>query len=127
MTALGKLFEIVQKDEVFNLEPEELAVALLRALDETKSDPINPSSIISFEWLKLALDGVKNNCTGVKPRSESEYDDILFILMEAWQWLVSEVLVAPRPTHLASSTTIMMSGPTYFITRQGKLRIKEAE
>ena len=124
MTALGRLFEIVQRKDVLTLELEELGVVLLKALEETDSKRINPASIISFEWLKLALDGNNKKSTGIFPFSESEYDDILFVLMEAWQWLEREVLVARRPTHLSGSTTIMMTGPEYFVTRRGKDRIK---
>ena len=124
MTPLGRLFQIIQKQDVFTLELEELGVALLKALEETDSKRIDPFSIISFEWLKLALDGDNGKYTRIYPGSDSEYDDILFVLMEAWQWLVREVLVAQKPTHLSRSTTIMMTGPEYFVTRRGKDRIK---
>ena len=43
----------------------------------------------------------------------------LFALMEAWQCLVCERFVAPRPTRLAGSTNIS-SNITYFVTRRGK-------
>ena len=47
------------------------------------------------------------------------YQEILFALMEAWQHLVCEGFVAPRPTKLArpqypSNTTL------YFVTRKGQ-------
>ena len=125
MTALGTLFQNIQKEDIFTLGLEDLGVALLKAFEETDSKRINPSSALSFEWLKLALNGNNNTSASASSLSESEYDDILFVLMEAWQWLEHELLVAKRPTHLSGSTTIMMVGPEYFVTRLGKDRIKE--
>ena len=47
------------------------------------------------------------------------YEDVLFALMEAWQCLLSEGFVAPRPANLRS-TTGMSQNTTYFVTRRGK-------
>ena len=44
-------------------------------------------------------------------------DEILFALMEAWQWLENEGLVAQRPTSLSSGASI---DTKYFVTRRGK-------
>ena len=53
-------------------------------------------------------------------------DKILFALMEAWQWLEREGLVAPRPTSLSSETVVMAAGSTYFVTSRGK-KVKQRE
>ena len=52
-------------------------------------------------------------------------DEILFRLMEAWQWLEREGLVAPRPPNLFNIRST--AGLTeYFVTRRGK-SIKTSE
>ena len=123
MTALVRLFEIVQKDEIFDLELKELAVALLKALDETESERINPHSIITYERLKQALVDESSKYTTIE--GQAEYDRILFVLMEAWQWLVREVFVAQRPIHLSSGHTINLGWSEYFVTRRGKNKLTE--
>ena len=92
-----KLFELLpDADHLLSLQPEELAGPLLISLDG--SDYIEPFTIISFDLIQ-------------KYPAKHE-QDILFALMEAWQWLEREGFVAPRPN--GSSTR------SYFVTRRGK-------
>ena len=61
-------------------------------------------------------------CTDDNPNLNYPYkshEDVLFALMEAWQCLLSEGFVAPRPANLRS-TTGMSQNTTYFLTRRGK-------
>ena len=61
-------------------------------------------------------------CTDDNPNLNypyKSYEDILFVLMEAWQCLLSEGFIAPRPANLRS-TTGMSQNMTYFVTRRGK-------
>ena len=53
------------------------------------------------------------------------HDEVLFALMEAWQWLQREGFVALCPTSLSSITSAGMI-TTYFVTRRGK-KIKTPE
>ena len=46
-------------------------------------------------------------------------DEILFALMEAWQWLEREGFIALKPTQLSHQTSAGML-TTYFVTRRGK-------
>ena len=109
-----KLFELLPDAEhLLSLQPEELAGPLLISLDG--SDYINPSDIISFGLMDLYFHAT--------PKARQEYpaehdDEILFALMEAWQWLQREGFVAPRPTNLSKGTSV--GGVTYFVTRRGK-------
>lgn len=105
-----KLFEILPNaDDLLSLEPEELAGPLLVSLEG--SDYINPLEVISYELLEEA-DNQEYLSKGA--------NEILFALMEAWQWLEREGLVAPRPTSLSSETVVMATGTTYFVTSRGK-------
>lgn len=105
-----KLFEILPNaDDLLSLEPEELAGPLLVSLQ--RSDYINPLEVISYELLEEA---------DIQEYLSKGANDILFALMEAWQWLEREGLVAPRPTSLSSETIVMATGTTYFVTSRGK-------
>ncbi len=96
-TIFPKLFELLpDAGHLLSLQPEELAGPLLISLDG--SDYIEPFAIISFDLIQ-------------KYPAKHE-QDILFALMEAWQWLEREGFVAPRPN--GSSTR------SYFVTRRGK-------
>lgn len=91
---------------VLALEPEELAAVALELLtssDHNEPSRLHPSGFTSPETI------------GKYP--DDQRQDIAFALMESWQWLVQEGLIAPRP------------GDTfgwYFITRRGK-KIKNRE
>ena len=102
----SKLFEMLpEADQLLSLEPEELAGPLLVALDG--SDYINPFEVISIGPLRR------------EEYPAEHHDEILFALMESWQWLASEGFVAPRPTGLSEGTSI--PGATlYFVTKRGK-------
>lgn len=117
MPIFPKLLEMLpDADHLLNLEPEELAGPLLVSLEG--SERINPEDIISHDPMSRAITGDL-----VEKYPRSCHDDILFALMEAWQWLKSEVLVAPRPAILATSKTAFNGPAPYFVTRRGK-RIK---
>ena len=110
-----KLFELLPDAEhLLSLQPEELAGRLLISLDG--SDRIKPFEIISIESLRSCV----QTQPSVRERYPAEHDDeILFALMEAWQWLECEGFVAPRPTNLSEGTS--GGGVTsYFVTRRGK-------
>ena len=106
-----KLFELLpDAEQLLSLQPEELAGPLLISLDG--SDDIEPFVIISFHLMQLYF--------SAQPKARQKYpakheQDILFALMEAWQWLEREGFVAPRPN--GSSTGRRIS---YFVTRRGK-------
>jgi len=104
MTTLAEI--IPDPDAVLALEPEELAGVALELL--TSSGPnepsrLNPSSFTSSQTM------------GDYPRNRR--DEIEYALMEGWQWLVQEGLIAPRPGD---------SHGWHFITRRGK-KIKNRE
>jgi len=104
MTTLAEL--IPDPDAVLALEPEELAGVALELLSSSgPNEPsrLHPSSFTSSQTI------------GDYPRNRKE--EIEFALVEGWQWLVQEGLIAPRPgdTH-----------GWHFITRRGK-KIKNRE
>ncbi|MCK4619385.1 MAG: hypothetical protein KAT52_05535, partial [Desulfobacterales bacterium] len=98
MTTLAEI--IPDPDAVLALEPEELAGVALELLSSSgPNEPsrLHPSSFTSSQTI------------GDYPRNRKE--EIEFALIEGWQWLVQEGLIAPRPgdTH-----------GWHFITRRGK-------
>ena len=109
----SKLFELLpDAEDLLNLEPEELAGYLLVSL-ENKERTI-PENVIAHNDMQSEIDrnshiNYPNGC----------HEDVLFALMEAWQYLVSERFVAPRPTNLPRKQVIT-SVTTYFVTRRGK-------
>ena len=107
------LFELLpDANDLLSLEPEELAGPLLISL--RNSEKINPGSTIGYDSMEREI----NNKSHLKyPHGSRE--EVLFALMEAWQWLVREGFVAPRPTKLARNDTISTT-TTYFVTRRGK-------
>ena len=115
-TIFPKLFEMLPEAELFlNLEPEELAGPLLVALEG--SDNIIPRNIISFSVMSLCFNSMPKEKSQKYP-SEHQ-DNMLFALMEAWQWLEREGFVALRPTNL-SNLKSAGSISTYFVTKRGK-------
>lgn len=111
-----KLFDILpDADSLLSFEPEELAGPLLASLqDEQDNQRIIPSNVISHDPMLRALS------REMRQKYPPEYDNkILFALMEAWQWLENEGLVAPRPTNLSGETS---TGDiiVYFVTRRGQ-------
>lgn len=114
----SKLFEMLpDAEQLLNLEPGELAGRLLVSLEDREQinleDEITPKSI---EW------EIKNGVNRNNPNLNYPYkshEGVLFALMEAWQCLLSEGFVAPRPANLRS-TTGMSQNTTYFVTRRGQ-------
>jgi hypothetical protein len=104
MTTLAEL--IPDPEAVLALEPEEIAGVALELLSSSgPNEPsrLHPSSFTSSQTI------------GDYPGNRKE--EIEFALIEGWQWLVQEGLIAPRPgdTH-----------GWHFITRRGK-KIKNRE
>ena len=110
-----KLLEMLpDADFLLKLEPEELAGYLLESLEGSQN--INPESVISHDYLLRSLEAK----TELRQKYPPGHDDeILFALMEAWQWLEREGFVAPRPTRLSGRTSIRVV-TTYFVTRRGQ-------
>ena len=97
MNPLSKLSELISVENPTTFKTEELGRYFLLAL-EGESD-IYPLSIVDIENLVEAIDkGKFDRYTGRLPRSDSEYDAILFALMEAWQWLLSKAYIATKTT-----------------------------
>ena len=113
----SKLFEILpDAEDLLNLEPEELAGPLLVSLEG--SEQINLQIIIGYDRMAWEINQNALNIPNLNyPKGIRE--DVLFALMEAWQCLVSEGLVAPRPTDLPKDYS-RTSATTYFVTRRGK-------
>lgn len=104
---MAKLADLIpDPSSVLALEIEELAGVALELLTSVGLD--EPS--------RLHPSGFTHTTT-IGNYPESQRQDIEFALMEAWQWLVQEGLIAPLPGN---------SGGWYFITRRGK-KIKNRE
>ena len=114
----SKLFEILpDAEDLLSLEPEELAGPLLVSLADRKQ--INLEDEITHKSIEWEIkDGVNRNNPNLNYAYKS-HEDVLFALMEAWQCLLSEGFVAPRPANLRS-TTGMSQNTTYFVTRRGQ-------
>ena len=117
MTALNRLFEMISVENAKTLKVEELGQYFLLALND--GSDIYPFTIVDIEFLVEAIDkGNFDRYTGRRPRSDSEYDEVLFALMEAWQWLLSKAYIAPKPRHTAKYH-VVMGETNYFITKLG--------
>ena len=113
MPFFSNLFELLpDADHLLSLEPEELAGPLLISLEY--KEQITPENIIGYESMVREIDN-KSHLN----YPDGSREEVLFVLMEAWQCLVNEGFVAPRPTNLARSRTINPT-TTYFVTRRGK-------
>ena len=111
-----KLFEMLpDANSLLRLEPEELAGPLLVSLEDNQR--IDPGSTISFDFMERSFEVMPRELRQRYPREHD--DEILFRLMEAWQWLENEGLVAPRPTSLSRERVIDAS-IKYFVTKRGK-------
>ena len=98
-------------EHLLSLEPEELAGSLLLSLEGSKE--------IKIENL---IDG-KQLLREIESRSDIKYpegclDDLLYALMEAWQWLEYEGFVARRPANLVADKNLWEW--THFVTRRGQ-------
>ena len=114
----SKLFEILPDAEhLLSLSAEELAGPLLVSLEG--SEQINLEIEITHRSIEWEIqNGVNRNNPNLNYPHKS-HEDVLFALMEAWQCLLSERFVAPRPPNLAS-TKGMSQNTTYFVTRRGQ-------
>ena len=120
---MAHLLDILQDAEtVLNLKPEELGELLLVYLQD--SQEIYPNSLISYRGLFERLDNSyrlseeqrrEMRCRYPRDRDEA----VLCALMEGWQWLLVERLVAPRPEMERENRTA--GAMIYFVTRLGKL------
>ena len=123
MPIFFKLFELLPDAEhLLSLEPEELAGPLLISLvslDDHQS--IRPEGIISFGAMSSVMNHKSNQMKAdlLQRYPPESHDEVLFALMEAWQWLQREGFVALCPTSL-SSITSAGTITTYFVTRRGK-------
>ena len=114
MSFFSELFKLLpDADHLLSLEPENLAGPLLISLED--SQWITPNEVISHESMKYAIQRDLESKYPYKCR-----DDVLFALMEAWQWLEHEGFVAPMPTSLVSISTTANYGTQYFITKRGR-------
>ena len=111
-----KLFDILPDvDSLLSLEPEELAGPLLVSLEG--SQDISPENVISHHLMLISFEGGRRQMRQQYPPKHD--DEILFALMEAWQWLEREGFIALKPTQLSRQTSAGML-TTYFVTRRGK-------
>jgi uncharacterized protein (TIGR02391 family) len=104
MTTLAEL--IPEADAVLALEPEELAGVALELI--SSSGPNEPSRLHPMSF-------TSSQTIGDYPANRK--DEIECALIESWQWLLQEGLIAPRP----GDTT-----GWHFITRRGK-KVKNRE
>lgn len=117
------LLETLQNaDYLLSLEPEELAGPLLAYLDSSQS--IYPEQLISYTGMFERYDQFPPRISEDKQREmrqkypRERENAILCALMEAWQWLERERLVAPKPLF---EREIRVGGSTpYFVTRRGQ-------
>ena len=110
------LLDILQDAEhVLNLELEELGKLLLDFLDGNQD--------IRISFLSYGRDSLfwsnQNQRADMRERYPSDREEaVLYALMEAWHWLQTEGLVAPRPVMRGE---MRMGGDgKYFVTRRGK-------
>ena len=108
MTALADLLD--KPDELLELDPEDLAVPLLRHIEETwRSGDRGPPHRGNFmNSLNIRLHG-----DDVPPDTA---DEILKALTETWMWLEHERLLAPLPAQDAQ-----------YITKRGKQFLEHAD
>ena len=114
----SKLFQMLpDAEQLLSLSAEELAGPLLVSLEG--SEQINLEDEITHKSIEWEIkNGVNRNNPNLNYPHKS-HEDVLFALMEAWQCLLSERFVAPRPPNLRS-TTGMSQNTTYFVTRRGQ-------
>ena len=117
------LLESLQNaDYLLSLEPEELAGPLLVYLNGNQN--IYPEQLVSYTGVFEKYDQFSPRISENKQREmRQKYprerdNDILCALMEAWQWLERESLVAPKP--LFDREIRGGGGIPYFVTRRGK-------
>lgn len=114
------------EDLLKQCNPEKLGRVLLDYLDD--SQRIALDDVISWRALFGVLDWSSERFTRDKKSDirrrypENKEEEVLYALMEGWQWLIVERLIAPTPKMRGQADPISI--PTYFVTRRGK-SIKE--
>ena len=94
--------------EALELEPEELAVLLLKYLSE--AEQAGDSNILHL--YNLTLPG------HLRPYAGEQYEEVAKAITEAWRWLEIEGMIAPLPGQ---------TGRFVFITRKGKKLVSELD
>ena len=113
MSMFSELFKhLPDADKLLNLEPDQLAGYLLVSLEDREY--IKPESDITYNHMRHVID--RNSHINYP---HGCHEDVLLAIMEAWQYLLSERLVAPRPIDLKYKSYIP-SANTYFVTKRGK-------
>ena len=109
----SKLFELLPDAEnLLSLQPTELAGPLLISLQEVHR--IDPEDLITYQNMRQEID------SNSQINYPNEYhEDVLLVIMEAWQCLLSEGFVAQKPNNLPHYTN-PTSTTKYFVTRRGK-------
>ena len=120
----SELFKILpDAEQLLSLSVEALAGHLLKSFKDFNE--INPAK--DFNEINPVIIGYDNMEREIERSSYSipnlnyphEYrEDVLFALMEAWQYLVCAGFVAPRPRDLARVSGGSIT--TYFVTRKGQ-------
>jgi uncharacterized protein (TIGR02391 family) len=103
---IEEIFPVIER--AIELEPEELAVFVLRYLQglEEAGREINRHNLMNIHWEELA-------------KYAGDYkNELPQRLMEAWRWLEKEIFVAPQPG---------ASGDVFFITRRGRRILEEQD
>ena len=111
----SKLFEILPDAEQL---AGPLLVSLIDNLKNNRNDKTISPNIIGYDNMEREIDRSSHSI----PNLNYPYgcrDDVLFALMEAWQYLFSKGYIALKPKNLAG---ISDAGtiPAYFITRRGE-------
>ena len=118
---MAHLLDILQDaEQVLNLEPEKLGKLLWDYLDDSQEIHL---ALISYRGLFERLDNSyrlsENQRRTMRRRYPRDRDEaVLYALMEGWQWLIVERLVAPRPVMERENRTV--GGMVCFVTRRGK-------
>lgn len=119
----SKLFDMLPDAEhLLSLKPEELAGPLLVSLIDNVKNNLNDKTvspnIIGYDNMKREIGRSSYRIPNLNYPSGCR-DEVLFALMEAWQYLFSKGYIALKPKNLAG---ISDAGtiPTYFITRRGE-------
>ena len=116
-TFFENLFErLPEAEQLLRLEPEQLARHLLLSLGTLES-------YISSRCHSLWKHESAMQMTRHLNYPSNSHEEVLFALMEAWQWLKNEGFVAPRPQDLPSGDS-RGSATRYFVTRRGRQSIR---
>ena len=115
----SKLFEMLPDAEhLLSLSAEELAGPLLVSLEDREQ--IKPNQVISYSNMRWEIEEGSSRRNPNLNYPPGIRDDVLFALMEAWQWLEREGFVTPMPTSVTGYSTTATYGTEYFISRRGE-------